>query len=72
MATDSTLAWQDANAHVLNELDALARSRVVDSIQSNVIEGFAPTEADERFAVDHALGRVDLADYIARVTKTTS
>jgi hypothetical protein len=72
MATDSTLAWQDTYAHVLNELDAVARSRVVDTIQSNVIEGFAPTADDVRFAVDHALGRVDLADFIARVTKTTS
>lgn len=70
MATDSSLEWQQRFAHVLDELDGPTRRKVAASIQSNVIEGFDPVEADVSYFVDVALGRTSVEEYIATVTKT--
>lgn len=59
MNHDPSLDWQQRYAHLLDALPAATRQQLIDSIQSNVIEGFEPTEADVRFFVNVALGRSD-------------
>jgi Antitoxin VbhA len=57
--------WQQRYAHVLEGLTESQRSRVVESIHSDYLEGYEPTEEDVRDMVRLELGEITSLEAIA-------